>query len=56
MWEGDYQGVKATWVRLFDDQGNLRPTAEEAERDRAEAAEAEAARLREELARLKSQK
>lgn len=53
LWEGEYQGVKATWVRLFEENGVCAPTGEEAERQRAEAAEAEAARLRDEVKRLK---
>ena len=53
LWEGVYQGVQATWLRLFGPDGQLVPTGEEAERQRADAAEAEAARLREELERLK---
>jgi len=51
--DGTYQGLTAAWVRLFQSNGHLVPTAEEAERERADAAEAEAARLREELERLK---
>ena len=53
LWEGEYQGVQATWVRLFEDDGQMVPTGEEAASQRAEIAEAEAARLREELKRLK---
>jgi Uma2 family endonuclease len=53
LWEGEYQGVRATWVRLFEDDAQMVSTGEEAERQRAEAAEAEAARLREELEHLK---
>jgi Uma2 family endonuclease len=60
LWKGKYQGVRATWVRLFEKNGEMAPTGEEAERRRAEAerrraqaAEAEAARLRKELGRLK---
>jgi Uma2 family endonuclease len=49
LWEGEYQGVRATWVRFFEQNGQLVPTADE----RAEAALSEAARLRKELERLK---
>jgi Uma2 family endonuclease len=66
LWESEYQGIHAPWIRLFSVDGNLQPTAAEAERARAEAeriraeaeraradaAESEAARLREELKRL----
>ncbi len=52
LWEGEYQGVQATWLRLYTANGDVVPTSEEAERQRAEAAEAEAARLRAELERL----
>lgn len=48
-WEGRYLQHRATWLRLFDAGGELIPTGEEAERQRAEAAEAELARLRAEL-------
>ncbi len=48
-WKGDYEGVDATWLRWATPQGELLPTAGEAlaaEIQRAEAAEAEVARLR----------
>jgi len=65
VWEGAYLQTRATWLRLFNEQGHLIPTEAQAERQRteaerqraeaehqrAEAAEAEIARLREELAR-----
>ncbi len=54
--EGRFQGMADIWLRFFDPSGTLVPTAEEvaeAERTRAEAAEAETARLRAELERLK---
>ena len=40
------------WLRLFDATGNLIPTEAEAERQRAKAAEAELAELRQKLAEL----
>jgi Uma2 family endonuclease len=49
LWEGAVERRKGVWVRLFRPDGSLVPTAEEiaeAERRRAEAAEAELARLR----------
>lgn len=63
VWQGNYLETTATWVRLFDREGRLLPTAEEREhqraenldqrleqeRQRAEAAEAEVARLRAQL-------
>ena len=60
LWEGEYQGMHGSWVRLFHPDGALQPTGAEAEaaradaeRARADAAEAEAAQLRDELNRLK---
>jgi Uma2 family endonuclease len=48
-WEGEYLHQQALWLRLFDATGELIPREGEAERQRAEAAEAELARLRAEL-------
>ncbi len=60
LWEGFYQQTQARWLRFFDETGQLIPTEAEdvrrqvaAEHQRAEAAEAELARLKEELAKLK---
>jgi Uma2 family endonuclease len=64
LWQGTETGVDTTWVRVFDAQGRMVPTAAEAEcqradaerqraeteRQRADAAEAELARLRARLA------
>lgn len=50
-WEGLYHQEQAVWLRLFEADGRLSPTEAEAERQRAEAAEAEVTRLRQELAR-----
>lgn len=54
-WEGEYNGMRTRWLRLYDAEGQLIPTAAElleqerqraeAERQRAEAAEQRAARL-----------
>lgn len=60
FWEGERIGVETTWLRLFEPDGRLIPTFDEAERQRAQAerqradterqradaAEAELARLR----------
>jgi Uma2 family endonuclease len=53
FWRGVWMGQEADWFRLFRPDGSLVPTAEEAERQRADAerrradsAEAELARLR----------
>lgn len=49
FWHGRRLGQEGTWLRLFRPDGSLVPTTEEqaaAERERAEAAEAEVARLR----------
>ena len=49
LWHGVWMRSEADWVRLFRADGSLVPTseeAEEAERQRAELAEAEVARLR----------
>ena len=48
MWEGEYEGVKAVWLRWCDREGNVIPTGAElaeAERARAEAERARAERL-----------
>jgi Uma2 family endonuclease len=49
-WQGRRDGFETTWLRLYDSDGRVIPTPEEAERERAEAAEAEVARLRARLA------
>lgn len=68
-WEGEYQKLSETWLRLFDDNDRLLPTAEEAERKHAEAeqqradaeqqradeAERRASKAEAELLRLKQQ-
>ena len=52
-WEGDYLGQTATWLRLFDAEGQLLPTHGEAGHTRAAELAAEYARLLDELRRLK---
>ncbi len=68
-WQGDYQKLFETWLRLFDETDRLLPTAAEAERQRAETerqraetaeqrattAETGLSRLKEEISRLKKQ-
>jgi hypothetical protein len=46
LWEGKYQNLNESWLRYFDEDGQVVPTV-------GEAAEREISRLREELARLK---
>lgn len=48
LWQGVFEGHETTWLRWLDAQGRLIPTGEE----RAQSAEAEAKRLRAEIARL----
>jgi len=45
LWHGKVEGREGDWVRLYRGDGSLVPTEAEAERQRAEAAEAELARL-----------
>jgi ribosomal protein L14E/L6E/L27E len=48
LWEGEYEGVKAVWLRWCDQEGIVIPTGAElaeAERQRAEAERARAERL-----------
>jgi Uma2 family endonuclease len=49
-WEGKFQERQATWLRFYDAEGKAVATFAEAERQRAEAAEAELARLKAQLA------
>lgn len=51
-WVGEFNRLTTTWLRLWTPDGDLAPTRAEAEALRAEAAEAEVARLRARLARL----
>ncbi len=53
-WEGVYLRDRMTWLRMFDAGGNLSLIADEAQAARANSAEAELAKLRAELAALKS--
>jgi Uma2 family endonuclease len=47
VWQGRYVGDAAAWLRWWDAQGNLLPTAEERAESMAEKAERLAAKLRE---------
>lgn len=51
-WKGSYMEVayESTWLRFFDPRGHMLPLREEAERERADAAEAEVQRLKAKLA------
>jgi Uma2 family endonuclease len=56
LWEGDYEGVRAVWLRWCDQEGNVIPTgAELAEAERARA-EAERARAEEEQRRAEAER
>jgi len=56
LWEGEYEGVKAVWLRWCDREGNVIPTgAELAEAERARA-EAERARAEEEQRRAEAER
>lgn len=61
-WDGKYRGRRYLWLRLYDRQGRLIPTAQEAERERAEQereraeqAERRVAELEAELKRLRGE-
>ena len=45
-WRGEFMRQHDTWLRFFDQQGHVVLVAEEAQRLRADAAEAELTRLR----------
>jgi hypothetical protein len=62
LWEGEYEGMTATWIRWSDDRGNIFPTGKEKseqekaraeqEKSRADLAEERANRLAEQLRTL----
>jgi Uma2 family endonuclease len=54
-WQGEFQKTSTVWLRFFDQAGKVAPTQAEAEATRADQAEAELARLKEELARLRGE-
>ena len=53
-WEGEFVTDVGTWLRFFDRVGQVVPTPEEAANQRADAAEAEIARLRDLLGKLQA--
>lgn len=58
LWEGRYLGDEGVWLRFYTAEGELLPTFEERaeqERQRAERAEAELARLQQQTQRRKKQ-
>jgi hypothetical protein len=55
-WKGSYKGYESVWLRFHDGEGKLVPILSEAAEQRAEAAEAEVARLRERLAELERER
>jgi Uma2 family endonuclease len=46
LWDGEYQGLKRLWLRWYDKGNNWLPTPTEQEKQRADSAELEIARLR----------
>ena len=50
FWEGTYLNVTGRWLRFYDAEGRLVPIDAEVEKQCADAAEAEIARLKEQLA------
>ena len=53
LWEGEYEGVKAVWLRWCDREGNVIPTGAElaeAERQRAEEEQRRAEEARQQAA------
>ncbi|GCL42786.1 Uma2 family endonuclease [Anabaena sp. FACHB-1250] len=50
LWEGEYQGLTRQWLRWYDQDNNWLPTPEEREKQRADLAEAELAKLRQLIA------
>jgi hypothetical protein len=53
-WTGRYLGEETVWLRFFDEEGRLVPTAAEVERDRAAQAEQRASQLQTEVERLRT--
>ena len=50
LWEGEYQGLTRQWLRWYDQENNWLLTPEEREKQRADLAEAELAKLRQLIA------
>jgi Uma2 family endonuclease len=55
-WRGRYRGYEEVWLRFYDTDGRLVPLQSEAAEQRAEAAEAEVARLKARLEELERQR
>ena len=54
-WEGEYERVSSIWLRFYNGSDQLVPTGEEAQAAARREAEAEVARLRAELAKLRGE-
>ena len=50
LWQGEYQGLTRLWLRWYDRDNNWLPTPVEQEKQRADLAEAELAKLRQLIA------
>jgi Uma2 family endonuclease len=46
LWHGEYQGINRLWLRWYDQNHDWLPTPEEMQKQRADAAESELARLK----------
>ncbi|MDX2256947.1 MAG: Uma2 family endonuclease [Pseudanabaenaceae cyanobacterium bins.39] len=46
LWQGEYQGINRLWLRWYDQNHNWLPTPEEIQKQRADVAELELARLK----------
>jgi Uma2 family endonuclease len=51
LWEGEYEGMTATWIRWSDDRGNIFPTGKEKSEQEKSRAEQEKARAEQEKTR-----
>ncbi|MDF5725066.1 MAG: Uma2 family endonuclease, partial [Rhizonema sp. PD37] len=49
LWQGNYKGIEATWLRWATLKGELLPTSEEQERRRAESAELQLQQIQSQL-------
>jgi Uma2 family endonuclease len=47
LWQGNYQGFERLWIRWYDKENNWLPTPEERQKQRADKAELDNAKLRE---------
>jgi len=55
LWEGEYEGWQATWLRWCDERGNLIPTGKERSEQEKQRAEAEAQRAEAEAQRAEAE-